>query len=52
MPDPHKISVSILSADFTRLGEQIAEAEAAGVDEHERLALAGLSEASYRSFTV
>ncbi len=26
------ISSSILSADFTRLGEQIAEAEAAGVD--------------------
>jgi len=32
MPDPHKISVSILSADFTSLGEQIAEAEAAGAD--------------------
>ncbi len=27
-----KISVSILSADFSRLGEQIREAEAAGVD--------------------
>lgn len=27
-----KISVSILSADFSRLGEQIQEAEAAGVD--------------------
>jgi ribulose-phosphate 3-epimerase len=26
------IASSILSADFTRLGEQIAEAEAAGVD--------------------
>ena len=29
---PHVIASSILSADFTRLGEQIAEAEAAGVD--------------------
>jgi ribulose-phosphate 3-epimerase len=29
---PYTIAVSILSADFTRLGEQIAEAEAAGVD--------------------
>lgn len=27
-----KISASILSADFTRLGQQVAEAEAAGVD--------------------
>ncbi len=32
MPNPYKISASILSADFTRLGEQIAEAEAAGAD--------------------
>ena len=29
---PYIISASILSADFTRLGEQIAEAESAGVD--------------------
>jgi len=29
---PFIIAASILSADFTRLGEQIAEAEAAGVD--------------------
>jgi ribulose-phosphate 3-epimerase len=29
---PYTIAASILSADFTRLGEQIAEAEAAGVD--------------------
>ena len=29
---PFVIAASILSADFTRLGEQIAEAEAAGVD--------------------
>ena len=27
-----KIATSILSADFTRLGEQVAEAEAAGAD--------------------
>jgi len=32
MPRPIKIAPSILSADFTRLGEQIAEAEAAGAD--------------------
>jgi ribulose-phosphate 3-epimerase len=30
--NPYLISSSILSADFTRLGEQIGEAEAAGVD--------------------
>jgi ribulose-phosphate 3-epimerase len=30
--NPPVISASILSADFTRLGEQIGEAEAAGVD--------------------
>jgi ribulose-phosphate 3-epimerase len=30
--EPYIIAASILSADFTRLGEQIAEAEAAGVD--------------------
>ncbi len=29
---PYTIAASILSADFTRLGEQIIEAEAAGVD--------------------
>jgi ribulose-phosphate 3-epimerase len=29
---PYLIAASILSADFTRLGEQIAEAETAGVD--------------------
>lgn len=29
---PYTIAASILSADFTRLGEQIAEAEAAGTD--------------------
>ncbi len=29
---PYTIAASILSADFTRLGEQIAEAEAGGVD--------------------
>jgi ribulose-phosphate 3-epimerase len=29
---PVRISSSILAADFTRLGEQVAEAEAAGVD--------------------
>jgi len=29
---PYIIAASILSADFTRLGEQIAEAESAGVD--------------------
>jgi ribulose-phosphate 3-epimerase len=27
-----KLAPSILAADFTRLGEQVAEAEAAGVD--------------------
>ncbi len=32
MTKQYVISSSILSADFTRLGEQIAEAEAAGVD--------------------
>ena len=32
MMEPYIIAASILSADFTRLGEQIAEAEAAGVD--------------------
>jgi len=32
MMNKYVISSSILSADFTRLGEQIAEAEAAGVD--------------------
>jgi ribulose-phosphate 3-epimerase len=32
MPHRIKISASILSADFTRLGEQIKEAEQAGVD--------------------
>jgi ribulose-phosphate 3-epimerase len=32
MPRPIKIAPSILSADFTRLGEQIAEAESAGAD--------------------
>jgi len=32
MPGPYLISTSILSADFTRLGEQIGEAEAAGAD--------------------
>jgi ribulose-phosphate 3-epimerase len=32
MSQPVKIAASILSADFTRLGEQIAEAEAAGAD--------------------
>ena len=32
MPNPHIIAPSILSADFTRLGEQIAECEAAGAD--------------------
>ena len=32
MPRPCVISPSILSADFTRLGEQIAECEAAGAD--------------------
>ena len=30
--EPYIIAASILSADFTRLGEQIAEAETAGVD--------------------
>ncbi len=32
MSGPYLIAPSILSADFTRLGEQIAEAEAAGAD--------------------
>ena len=32
MPTPYLISASILSSDFTRLGEQIKEAERAGVD--------------------
>jgi len=32
MPQSLRIAPSILSADFTRLGEQIAEAEAAGAD--------------------
>ncbi len=32
MPTPYLISASILSSDFTRLGEQIKEAEQAGVD--------------------
>ena len=32
MPRPLRIAPSILSADFTRLGEQITEAEAAGAD--------------------
>jgi ribulose-phosphate 3-epimerase len=32
MQNPYIIAPSILSADFTRLGEQIAEAEAAGAD--------------------
>ncbi len=32
MPNPWILSPSLLSADFTRLGEQIAELEAAGVD--------------------
>jgi ribulose-phosphate 3-epimerase len=32
MPPPNLISCSILSADFTRLGEQISMAEKAGVD--------------------
>jgi len=32
MPTPYLISASILSSDFTRLGEQIKEAEGAGVD--------------------
>jgi ribulose-phosphate 3-epimerase len=32
MPSPYLISASILSSDFTRLGEQIKEAEQAGVD--------------------
>ncbi len=29
---PMKLAASILAADFTRLGEQIAEVEAAGAD--------------------
>lgn len=32
MPGPYLISTSILSADFSRLGEQIGEAETAGAD--------------------
>ncbi|HEX2905837.1 MAG TPA: ribulose-phosphate 3-epimerase [Phototrophicaceae bacterium] len=32
MPNPIRIAPSILSADFTRLGEQLREAEAAGAD--------------------
>ncbi len=32
MRPPFVIAPSILSADFTRLGEQIAEAESAGAD--------------------
>jgi len=32
MTASYLISASILSADFTRLGEQIQEAEKAGVD--------------------
>ena len=32
MSGPYLISTSILSADFSRLGEQIDEAEAAGAD--------------------
>jgi ribulose-phosphate 3-epimerase len=32
MPGPYLISTSILSADFSRLGAQIGEAEAAGAD--------------------
>jgi ribulose-phosphate 3-epimerase len=32
MPGPYLISASILAADFSRLGEQIQEAETAGVD--------------------
>ena len=32
MPDDYLISTSILSADFSRLGEQIGEAEAGGAD--------------------
>jgi ribulose-phosphate 3-epimerase len=32
MPGPYRISTSILSADFSRLGAQIGEAEAAGAD--------------------
>lgn len=32
MPLPVRISSSLLAADFTRLGDQIAEAEAAGTD--------------------
>ncbi len=32
MPKPYLISASILSADFTRLGEQIRAAEQAGID--------------------
>src|SRR4030042_305044 len=32
MPPPYLISASILAADFSRLGEQIHEAELAGAD--------------------
>jgi ribulose-phosphate 3-epimerase len=32
LPNPIRIAPSILSADFTRLGEQLREAEAAGAD--------------------
>jgi ribulose-phosphate 3-epimerase len=32
MPKPHILAPSILSADFTRLGEEIAACEAAGAD--------------------
>ncbi|MBP8974016.1 MAG: ribulose-phosphate 3-epimerase [Anaerolineae bacterium] len=32
MPEPVRIAPSILAADFTRLGEQIAEAQAGGAD--------------------
>jgi ribulose-phosphate 3-epimerase len=32
MPNPYLLSASILSADFTRLGQQISEAENAGTD--------------------
>lgn len=32
MPTPFKLAPSVLAADFTRLGEQVKEAEAAGAD--------------------
>ena len=32
MPKPHILAPSILSADFTRLGEEIAACESAGAD--------------------